>query len=132
MNYLYKKDLHVNEIRILSSLNHPNIIQLYDVYQSQDQASIWIIMEYCHHGNLSEIIQTTGLTFSESEIACIVYQILQGLNYCHKIDVMHRDLQNSNILINIEGTIKISDFGLAIKEKQSYQFIGSPYYMSPE
>lgn len=120
------------EIRIIRQLNHPGIVQLYDLFK--DENNYYIIMELCSNGELYEqIIENERL--SEIEAKYYMKQILEALCYVHNLGICHRDIKPENILLDEQGHAKISDFGLS-------RFVtavglaetpcGSPCYASPE
>jgi len=122
-----------NEIQIMKRMNHPNIIQLYDVYIDLDNNYLYLIMEYCDGSDLSDYTKTYHLDLNE--IHQIMTQIKDGLSYLRLHGVMHRDLKPQNILLN-KGSIKLADFGLSVIIDGESQLLntmcGSPLYMSPE
>ena len=132
----------LREINMLKKLDHPNIIKLYEVYESKN--SIYLIMEKCNGGELFDnIIEhiTKGKMYSEKQVSEIISQILSAINYCHKNGICHRDLKPENILLlnkeneNEENNkIKIIDFGLSqyISDKKLNSRVGTAYYVSPE
>ncbi|OMJ75298.1 hypothetical protein SteCoe_25570 [Stentor coeruleus] len=118
------------EISIHKSLNHPNIIRLYD--HIEDTIKIYIILEYTEKGSLFNIIRKK-IKLSESEIWPIFTQICIGLNYLHTKNLIHRNLKPENLLINKDDIVKICDFGWATRDTESRNtFCGTLDYMSPE
>ncbi|OMJ93397.1 hypothetical protein SteCoe_3639 [Stentor coeruleus] len=125
-----------NEIKILKSLDHPNIIRVYEFFEEVKR--LYIVMEYCKGGELfSEIVERGGL--SESCSACIMKQIFLTLEYLKKLGVVHRDLKPENILLEEKHditNIKIIDFGTALILNETGVKIkgnaGTVFYMSPE
>jgi len=144
---LNKIDMEImNEIQILKKLDHPNIVKIFEFYNSQKQ--YYLITEYCKEGELFDKITREG-PLSESVSSYIMYQIFSAVHYCHSMNVIHRDLKPENILIvkqdgnkgkNIDSSkklykVKIIDFGTAKifdKTKVEKRMIGSSYYMAPE
>ena len=128
------------EINILKKADHPNIVKIYEVYETK--RSIYLIMEKCNGGELfDKIIDKIGkgIMFSEKETAKIILQIMSAVNYCHKNGICHRDLKPENILFlnkdNEENNpIKLIDFGLSqiIGEKKLNSKVGTAYYVAPE
>uniref|UniRef100_A0A914C460 Protein kinase domain-containing protein n=1 Tax=Acrobeloides nanus TaxID=290746 RepID=A0A914C460_9BILA len=120
------------EIRIMSALKHPNIIQIYEVFENKDK--IILVMEYASGGELYDHVSKHG-SLPESEARRIFRQITSAVLYCHKHKVAHRDLKLENILLDIDSNAKIADFGLSnyFNEKTFLStFCGSPLYASPE
>ncbi|CAD6194816.1 unnamed protein product [Caenorhabditis auriculariae] len=120
------------EIRIMSALNHPNIIQIYEVFENKDK--IILVMEYSSGGELYDYVSRCG-SLPESEARRIFRQITSAVLYCHKHQVAHRDLKLENILLDQDNNAKIADFGLSnyFSDKVLLTtFCGSPLYASPE
>lgn len=120
------------EIRILKSLMHPNIIQVYSVIQTN--LTIYLIMEYCQGKELYEhIVKSKRLP--ELEAANYFRQLISGVEYLHKLGIIHRDLKPENLLLDTKGNIKIIDFGLSnffSKNQMLKTSCGSPCYAAPE
>ena len=129
-----KKSKLLSEISVLKSLDHPNIIKIFEFFE--DSKRIYIVMEYCGGGELfTEIIKRKN--FNEIHAAQIMHQILSVLAYLHEKSIIHRDIKPENILLEEQYealNIKIIDFGTAIKTHGSpvTGVIGSLYYMAPE
>ena len=131
-----EKDV-INEINILKSMDHPNIMKIFEFYNCKDCYSI--ILELCTGGDFFQEIDKKS-PFREDYVSYIMYQIFSAVNYCHKMKIIHRDLKPENILIvnrdrNGWPHIKICDFGTAklfINGMIQRQTIGSSYYIAPE
>ena len=129
-----KEDLQriQREIKILSRLNHPNVIKIHKI--EEDSKKFYIIMEYCENGELfNRIVEKQRL--NEDESALFYYQIISGLEYIHKNKVAHRDLKPENLLLSKNDILKIIDFGLSNYSNYNYLLgtpCGSPCYASPE
>uniref|UniRef100_A0A915Q462 Protein kinase domain-containing protein n=1 Tax=Setaria digitata TaxID=48799 RepID=A0A915Q462_9BILA len=120
------------EIRIMSALKHPNIIQIFEVFENRDK--IILVMEYASGGELYDYVSTFG-SLPEPEARRIFRQITSAILYCHKHKVAHRDLKLENILLDADNNAKIADFGLSnyFSDKTLLNtFCGSPLYASPE
>ena len=126
-----------NEINILRTLDHPNILKIFEFYSNKESYSI--VTELCSGGELFQEIVDKG-PFDESYSAYVMFQILSAINYCHNMKIIHRDLKPENILIverdkNNYPRIKICDFGTSkMFEKGAVQrkLVGSSYYIAPE
>ena len=139
-----------NEINILSKVDHPNIIRIYEIFE--DSRYISIIMEYCTGGDLFQKINELAekdKSFSEKEAVKIFKQLMSAVSYCHNQGICHRDLKPDNIIfLNKEpdSPIKIVDFGLSkifgeikpimkgnkIEKNIMSLRVGTAYYMAPE
>ena len=127
----------VNEINILRTMDHPNILKIFEFYSNKESYSI--ITEYCSGGELFNEITENG-PFDEKYSAYVMFQIFSAINYCHNMNIIHRDLKPENILIvdrNNNGfpRIKICDFGTSLMvEKGGVQkkLVGSSFYIAPE
>ncbi|CAJ0579938.1 unnamed protein product, partial [Mesorhabditis spiculigera] len=120
------------EIRIMSALNHPNIIQIFEVFENKEK--IILVMEYANGGELYDFVSSKG-SLPEAEARRIFRQITSAVLYCHKHLVAHRDLKLENILLDEQGNAKIADFGLSnyfADKNLLTTFCGSPLYASPE
>ena len=126
-----------NEITILRTLDHPNVLKIFEFYSTKDSYSI--ITEFCPRGDLFQEIVDKG-PFNETYCAFVMYQILSAINHCHTMNIIHRDLKPENVLIvdkdkNEYPRIKICDFSTSKifeKGKVHRKTVGSPYYMAPE
>ncbi|KAJ9134886.1 hypothetical protein P3X46_032131 [Hevea brasiliensis] len=97
------------EIALLIQFNHPNIVQYYGT--DKDETKLYIFLELASNGFLAEIYSRYHL--KDSQVAAYTRQILHGLKYLHQRNVIHRDIKCANILVNVGGTVKLVDFGLA-------------------
>ncbi|XP_058489786.1 mitogen-activated protein kinase kinase kinase kinase 5-like isoform X1 [Solea solea] len=121
------------EIVIVKSCKHPNIVAYYGSYIRANK--LWICMEFCGGGSLQDIYHVTG-SLSEPQIAYICREMLQGLDYLHAQKKIHRDIKGANILLNDLGEVKLADFGISAQITATLarrmSFIGTPYWMAPE
>ena len=127
-----------NEINILRTMDHPNIVKILEFYSTDEEYQI--INENCKGGRLLTEITTNG-PFNEDYTAYVMYQIFSAINYCHKMHIIHRDLKLENILIfnknknNNYPNVKICDFGtstIAQKDVMEKKLVGTIYYIAPE
>ena len=129
-----------NEINILKSLSHPNIVKIYEFFDTA--LYYYLVTEYCKRGELFSYITNE---YNERQLSILFYQVFSGLCYLHEKRIIHRDLKLENIMISeIEKDIvtgeeyfwmKIIDFGTAKifqKNKKEKAIIGSSYYIAPE
>ena len=132
-----EKENALNEIRILASLSHKNIIGYKDAFFDQKSKTLNIVMEFANDGDISTKIKHNlkhGLFFSEDIIWHYLIQIIEGLNYLHDKKIIHRDLKSANIFLMKNNTIKIGDLNVSKVNKlgMAYTQTGTPYYASPE
>ena len=128
----------LNETKILKTMDHPNIVKIFEFYSNDENYSI--IMENCKEGSLYNEIMKSG-PFDEKYTAYVMYQLFFAINYYNGMHLIHRDLKPENILISSKNkennypNIKICDFGMSkIVENQDIQnkVVGSLYYVAPE
>ncbi|XP_054606237.2 mitogen-activated protein kinase kinase kinase kinase 3 isoform X5 [Nothobranchius furzeri] len=121
------------EILMMKDCKHSNIVAYFGSYLRRDK--LWISMEYCGGGSLQDIYHVTG-PLSESQIAYMSRETLQGLYYLHNKGKMHRDIKGANILLTDSGYVKLADFGVSAQISATLakrkSFIGTPYWMAPE
>ncbi|KAG0282491.1 hypothetical protein BGZ96_000426 [Linnemannia gamsii] len=120
------------EIAIMKLINHPHVIRLYDVYETEKE--LFLIMEYVSGGELFEYLVNKG-RLDEPEALRFFQQIIVGLAFCHKRKICHRDLKPENLLLDHRRNVKIADFGMASLQKSGRLLetsCGSPHYASPE
>ncbi|MBN3276729.1 SLK kinase, partial [Polyodon spathula] len=125
---------YVTEIDILASCCHGNIVRLFDALLFENRLSI--LIEFCPGGALDAIMLELERGLSEPQIQVVCKQTLQALEYLHGNKIIHRDLKTGNILLTMEGDVKLADFGVSAKNTSTLQkratFIGTPYWMAPE
>lgn len=120
------------EVQIMSSVQHPNIIHIYEVFENREK--MVLVMEFAAGGELYDYLSERKV-LTEDEARRIFRQIATAVYYCHKHKICHRDLKLENILLDEHGNAKIADFGLSnvFEEKRLLAtFCGSPLYASPE
>ena len=117
-----------------SSLSHPNIVEMYDV--GEDNGLYYIVMEYIEGKTLKQLIKKRG-SLTLSEAIDIMLQLTDGISHAHDSYIIHRDLKPQNIMIREDGSIKITDFGIAMalnstQLTQTNSVMGSVHYLPPE
>ncbi|KAL2464451.1 CBL-interacting serine/threonine-protein kinase 1 [Forsythia ovata] len=123
------------EIGTLKLLKHPNVVRLHEVFASKTK--IYMVLEYVNGGELFDRISSKG-KLSEAEGRKFFQQLVDGVSYCHNRGVFHRDLKLENVLIDANGNIKITDFGLSALPQHFrddgllHTTCGSPNYVAPE
>ena len=100
----------IREISLLKELNHINVVKLMDVIHLENK--IILVFEYVEQ-DLKKLLKTKPNGFEEKEYKSLIYQLLQGIKYVHKLKILHRDLKSENLLVSDDGVMKIADFGLA-------------------
>ncbi|XP_067254142.1 STE20-like serine/threonine-protein kinase [Chanodichthys erythropterus] len=127
-------DDYMTEIDILAACRHANIITLLDAIFFEGW--LWILIEYCPGGALDDIMLELERGLTEQQISEVCCQTLQALSYLHQHHIIHRDLKAGNILLTMDGQVKLADFGVSAKNDNTLQkrstFIGTPYWMAPE
>ncbi|KAF2073037.1 hypothetical protein CYY_005653 [Polysphondylium violaceum] len=137
-----EKQLLVNEVNILQKLKHSNIVRYYDRIIDSASYKLYIIMEFCSGGDLSQLIKkcrNDRVYIEEEVIWRTLIQILSALQEIHNRKdgvILHRDIKPGNLFLDENRNIKLGDFGLAkilnINSLYAHTFVGTPYYMSPE
>uniref|UniRef100_A0A1J3IAX9 mitogen-activated protein kinase kinase kinase n=1 Tax=Noccaea caerulescens TaxID=107243 RepID=A0A1J3IAX9_NOCCA len=121
------------EIRLLSNLQHPNIVQYFGSETVEDR--FFIYLEYVHPGSINKYIRDHCGTMTESVVRHFTRHILSGLAYLHNKKTVHRDIKGANLLVDASGVVKLADFGMAkhlTGQRADLSLKGSPYWMAPE
>lgn len=127
-----KKDLIANEILVMKQAKHDNIVNFRDSFIYH--GDLWIVMDYMEGGSLTDVISHNMMT--EPQIGAVCRETLKGLAHLHASGVIHRDIKSDNILLSLEGDIKLTDFGYCAQitetQKRRNTLVGTPYWMAPE
>jgi serine/threonine-protein kinase len=119
-----------SEAQLLRSLADPHVVRLYDYAEAPGQGAA-IVMELVNGVSLHEMITRQGPTGPESALAALKGSLL-GLAAAHALGIVHRDYKPENVLVDAEGTSKLSDFGVAVRAGDDAPTAGTPLYMAPE
>lgn len=103
-----RKDMIINEIRIMKECQHPSIVNYIDSFLVKEY--LWVVMEYMEGGMLTDIIDREK--FTESQISTILLETLRGLVHLHQRNIIHRDIKSDNVLLDARGRVKICNIYL--------------------
>ncbi|KAH7057761.1 kinase-like domain-containing protein [Linnemannia elongata] len=127
-----KKDLIINEILVMKESSHKNIVNYIDSFLWR--GDLWVVMEYMEGGSLTEVVTTNEM--ADPQIGAVCRETLLGLEHLHSKGVIHRDIKSDNVLLSLNGDIKLTDFGFCAQLKESQgkrtTMVGTPYWMAPE
>ncbi|XP_031360681.1 serine/threonine-protein kinase PAK 3 [Lonchura striata] len=127
-----RKELVVNEIQVMKENRHPNIVNYIDSYLVNED--LWLVMEYVDGGTLTSVL--VQVFMEERMIAAISRECLKALDFLHSKNVIHRDVKSDNILLGMDGSVKLTDFGLCAQltpeRSTRCTVLGTPYWVAPE
>eukprot|EP01063_Lacrimia_lanifica_P017047 TRINITY_DN23741_c0_g1_i1.p1 TRINITY_DN23741_c0_g1~~TRINITY_DN23741_c0_g1_i1.p1 ORF type:complete len:315 (+),score=116.22 TRINITY_DN23741_c0_g1_i1:54-947(+) len=130
-------DATATEVYVLSMLSHPNILRYIDHFVDTE-THLNLVTEFCACGDLQQAIEQrrdAGGEFDDEAASYITFQLLLGIDYCHKAQVMHRDLKPGNVFLGPNLAVKIGDFGISkmiSSKSMATTMVGTPFYLSPE
>lgn len=128
-----KKDLIINEIAMTKTSQNVNVVNYFESYFYNNY--LWIIVELMQ-GNLTELISAKKGAIPEQHMAYIFHEVLQALHHLHSRYKMHRDIKSDNVLLSLDGCVKLGDFGyaaqLTTEQEMRFTVVGTPSWMAPE
>ncbi|HEY6928288.1 MAG TPA: serine/threonine-protein kinase, partial [Thermoanaerobaculia bacterium] len=129
------RERFIREAQTAGILSHPNIVTIHDIGEDPETQTSFIAMEYIEGKNLKSLLAEKA-HFSYDQIADMIAQVAEAIDYAHRKGIIHRDIKPANIIITTDEKVKITDFGIAKVASSNLtttgQFLGTPNYMSPE
>ncbi|CAI4227481.1 unnamed protein product [Auanema sp. JU1783] len=127
-----KKEMLLTEIKVMREYVHPNVVNYIESYLVEAD-DLWVVMDYLEGGNLTDVVVKTEL--DEGQIAAVLKECLKALNFLHSHSIVHRDIKSDNVLLGMNGEVKLTDMGFCAQIQPGSKrdtVVGTPYWMAPE
>jgi p21-activated kinase 1 len=123
------KEPLLNELRILKDFDHENVVSFLGAYWNEEKYTLMLVLEYMAGGALNDVAEKTEL--EEEKIAAVCREVLRGIEFLHSKGIIHRDIKSDNILLGMDGSVMISDFGYSVNivaNQKRETMVGTPYW----